>query len=291
MMPANFADGAAIEAALKIGIPAGVLDPGAEIPGAARDFVDVVIGLTFFPFEEREVEIAAEFLVGVHRENPVVGGGFGGEVFLLAVVGPVVDDEVCAVFAGDFFGAVGAAGIDDDDFVGDAAERSEGAGEICFFVESDDAGGDAVHWRERRMWRSRVSISQSRLCVTAWPICWAVGLLEPKSLGLESQAEGGFADAEFGALAEHGGADALFFEEGAIGGVEVAEVDVVFADFDDAMVARDFGVLQGDVGAVAADDDARFFERVSGSYAGARDDGEDDVFRLRENGGGILHDE
>ena len=80
---------------------------------------------------------------------------------------------------------------------------------------------------------------------------------------LESQAERGFADAEFGALAEHGGADTLFFEEGAVGGVEVAEVDVVFADFDDAMVARDFGVLQSDVGAVAADDDARFFERVS----------------------------
>ena len=71
-------------------------------------------------------------------------------------------------------------------------------------------------------------------------------------------------------MAEHGGADALFFEEGAVGGVEVAEIDVVFADFDDAMVARDFGVLQGDVGAVAADDDAWLIERVSVSRAGTR---------------------
>jgi hypothetical protein len=136
---------AAVQAALEIGIPAGVLDPGAEILGAARDFVDFVIGLAFFPLEEREVEIAAEFFVGVHRENPVVGGGFGGEVFLLAVVGPVVNDEICAVFAGDFFGAIGAAGVDDDDFVGDAGEGGEGAGEIGFFVEGDEAGRDAIH--------------------------------------------------------------------------------------------------------------------------------------------------
>jgi hypothetical protein len=109
--------------------------------------------------------------------------------------------------------------------------------------------------------------------------------------GLESQAERGFADAELGALAEHGGADALLFEKCAVGGIEVAEVDVVFADFDDTVVARDFGVLQGDVGAVAADDNARLFEDVRGACAGAGDDGEDYVFRLRENGGGVLHDQ
>src|SRR6202041_3675780 len=80
----------------------------------------------------------------------------------------------------------------------------------------------------------------------------------------ESQAERGFANAKFGALAEHGGADALLFEKCAVGGVEVAEIDVVFADFDDTVVARDFGVLQGDVGAVAADDNARLFEDVRG---------------------------
>jgi hypothetical protein len=282
----EFCGGAAVEAPLKIGIPAGVLDPGTEIPGATRDFVDFAVGLTLFPFEEREVEIAAELFVGVHRENPLVGGGIGGEVFLLAVVGPVVDDEGCAVLECDFFGAVTAAGIDDDDFVGDAAERGEGAGEIGFFVESDDAGGDAVHWRERGCGEVE-SVSHNETLVMRAEL----RLLEPKSLGFESEAERGFADAEFGALAEHGGADALFFEEGAIGGVEVAEVDVVFPDFDDAVVARDLGILQGDVSALAADDDARFFQRVSSACVGASDDGEDDGFRPRENGSGVLHDE
>jgi len=147
--PSESCGGAAVEAALKIGIPARVLDPRAEIPGAARDFVDFAIGLAFFPLEEREVEIAAELFVGVHRENPLVGGGFGGEVFLFAIVGPVVDDEGCAVLDSVLFGAIRAAGIDDDDFVGDAAERGQCAGEICFFVESDEAGGDAVHCAPR----------------------------------------------------------------------------------------------------------------------------------------------
>ena len=77
----KFGGVAAIEAALKIGIPAGVLDPCAEIPGAARDFVDVVVRLALFPFEQREVEIAAEFFVGVHREDPVVGGDLAAAKF------------------------------------------------------------------------------------------------------------------------------------------------------------------------------------------------------------------
>ena len=64
---------------------------------------------------------------------------------MFAVVGPVVDDKIGAVLKCDFFGAVGAAGIDDDDFIGDTGERSEGASEIGFFVERDEAGGDAVH--------------------------------------------------------------------------------------------------------------------------------------------------
>jgi hypothetical protein len=108
---------------------------------------------------------------------------------------------------------------------------------------------------------------------------------------LERQAERGFADAKFGALAEHGGADAFFFEEGAVGGVEVAEVDVVIADFDDAVVSRDFGILEGDVGAIAANDDARFLERVRGTYAGPGDDCEDNGFCSRQDGSGVRYNE
>jgi hypothetical protein len=96
--------------------------------------------------------------------------------------------------------------------------------------------------------------------------------------GLEGDTEGGFADAEFGVVAEHGGADTLLFEEGAVGGVEIAKIDVVFADFDDAVVAGDFGVGEGDVGAIAPDDDASFFQHVGGAGTGAGDDREDDIF-------------
>ena len=83
-------------------------------------------------------------------------------------------------------------------------------------------------------------------------------------------------------LGEHGGAGALFFVEGAVGGVEVAEVDVVAADFEDAVMAGDFGIVEVDVGAVAAEDDARFGELVRGAFAGAGDDGEDDGLWSRE---------
>jgi hypothetical protein len=107
----------------------------------------------------------------------------------------------------------------------------------------------------------------------------------------ESEAESGFADAEFGALAEHGGADALLFEKCAVGGVEVAEVDVVFANFDDAVMAGYFGIGKDDVCAVAADDDARLFQGVSGACARAGNDGEDYGFRSREMRGEILEDQ
>jgi len=104
----------------------------------------------------------------------------------------------------------------------------------------------------------------------------------------EGEAEDGVADAEFGIVAEYGGADALFFEEGAVGGVEIAEVDVVLADLDDAVVAGDFWVGQGDVGAVATDDDASFLQRVGCAGAGAGDDGQDNVFRERKLGAVVL---
>ena len=129
--------------------------------------------------------------------------------------------------------------------------------------------------RERRnpcRCRSGVVAIESEVCACQFGGAWfrAGGAGQDELLRLESQAERGFADTEFGALAEHGGADALFFEECAVGGIEVAEIGVVIADFDDAMVAGDFGIFKGDVGAVAADYDARFFECVSGACAGAR---------------------
>src|SRR5262249_6263382 len=81
----------------------------------------------------------------VERKNPVVRSAFGGEILLVGVVGPLASKKFGAVLEGDFFGAVAAAGIDDDDFIGNADQGSESAGQVFFLVEGDEAGGDASH--------------------------------------------------------------------------------------------------------------------------------------------------
>ena len=105
---------------------------------------------------------------------------------------------------------------------------------------------------------------------------------------LDGQAKNGYADAKFGAALQHGGAGALFFVERAVGGVEVAEVNVFAADFEDAVVARDFGIVEIDIGAVAAEDNARLGELVRGAFARAGDDCEDDAFVVGKLGGVVV---
>jgi len=47
----------------------------------------------------------------------------------------------------DFLGAIGAAGVHYDDFVGNFLERSQRARQVFFFVQGDETGGDAIHGR------------------------------------------------------------------------------------------------------------------------------------------------
>jgi hypothetical protein len=63
------------------------------------------------------------------------------------------------------------------------------------------------------------------------------------TLRRETDAQEGFADAEFGVVYEHGGAHAFFLVEGAVGGIQISQIDVGVAHFDDAMMPRNFGVL------------------------------------------------
>ena len=49
--------------------------------------------------------------------------------------------------AGDLEGAVGGAGVEDDDLVGEL-NAQESAGEVSLFVERDD--GDGEQWRVRQ---------------------------------------------------------------------------------------------------------------------------------------------
>src|SRR5580704_11645545 len=76
-------------------------------------------------------------------------------------------------------------------------------------------------------------------------------------LWLERDAQDGFADAELGVVDKHGGADAFFLVKGAVGGVQVAQIDVSVAYLDDAVMARNLRVLQRDVRAFASDHDTR----------------------------------
>ena len=94
---------------------------------------------------------------------------------------------------------------------------------------------------------------------------------------MEGETQSGAADTEFGAVLEDCGANAFVLEEGAVGGVQVLEVDEAPADFQDAVVARDFGVVKGQVGAFATDDDAGLVEGEAEPLVGAIGDGDDDV--------------
>ena len=60
------------------------------------------------------------------------------EIFLSDVPLPGVGFKVRAEFFGDRPGAVGGAGIDDDDFLGQLAGAGEATGQIFLFVESND---------------------------------------------------------------------------------------------------------------------------------------------------------
>src|SRR5262249_35018939 len=84
----KFRSVAAVQAALKIGIPAGMTDPGAEIKCAPGHLVDRDRRRVLLPIPERGVKGAAQLLVGINGKNPFVGGLFGGEIFLVGVVGP-----------------------------------------------------------------------------------------------------------------------------------------------------------------------------------------------------------
>lgn len=88
---------------------------------------------------------------------------------------------------------------------------------------------------------------------------------------LAVQANGGAADAKLRAIVEHGSADTLFAEEGAIGGVQIFEAEAGFADFEEAMLTRDFRVGEGKIGAFAADDGACASEREAVARLGPGD--------------------
>src|SRR5262245_31670563 len=83
-------------------------------------------------------------LVGVEGKNPVVAGETGSEILLINVPGPCSRLSSCAFCPGDGDGAVSAAGVNDDDFVGPGS-AVDGVSDMCGFVERDDCDRDTRH--------------------------------------------------------------------------------------------------------------------------------------------------
>ena len=92
------------------------------------------------------LQFAGELFVGVEEENPVVRSKGSGVIFLVGVIGERAEENFRAGVASDFLSAVGAAAIDNNDFIGDALSGAEHAGKIFLFVLGDDADAQAVHW-------------------------------------------------------------------------------------------------------------------------------------------------
>src|SRR4029077_20323012 len=61
-----------IEKDSKVGIPAGMPDPGAEIIRQPGNFIAVFSGGLLFPGEQRGAEFGAQFFIAVEGKNPVV---------------------------------------------------------------------------------------------------------------------------------------------------------------------------------------------------------------------------
>src|SRR2546423_1637516 len=94
---------AAVEAQLKVRIPAAAANPAPHVEGAPRDAV--AVGESgFVPFTKRgdaRAELRRDALVGVEAEDPFVPGGTGGELLLGGEAGPVALDDARPARGGD----------------------------------------------------------------------------------------------------------------------------------------------------------------------------------------------
>ncbi len=147
-------------------------------------------------------------LVGVEVDDPVAGRGVDRDV---ARVGeravPREVHDLRAERLGDLDGAVGRAGVDDDDLVDDAAQRLEAAGEHLLLVLHDHAqrerqalapAGPAPRPSSRapRGRAVRVAMHAGQPCVRAGARCGLLQVgLRVRMLGVEPQRGAGRASA------------------------------------------------------------------------------------------------
>ena len=132
---------AAEEAELGVGVVAAVTDPAAEKEVAAAEKEGVEGRVGGQEGAELAAELGGELLVGVEREDPEAAALINGGVFLGGEALPRLGVDGGVEGAGDLDGAVGGAGVDDDDLVGEL-DAGEGAPEIGLLVVRDDGNGE-----------------------------------------------------------------------------------------------------------------------------------------------------
>jgi len=90
--------------------------------------------------------------------------------------------------------------------------------------------------------------------------------MEAQLLLLEIHANQAAADSKLRTVPQHGRAHSLFVEESSIGRIEILEIDVRVAHFQQAVMPRNLRIFQGDVCPFAAQYNARFCQRVTFSF-------------------------
>ena len=118
---------AAEEAELGVGVEAAAADPAVEEEiAAAGGGRRRPAGLVGSRSADLGLEFGGELFVGVEREDPRAGAFFDGGVLLGGEALPGFREDFGVEGGGDLEGAVGGAGVDDDDFVGEL-DAGEGA--------------------------------------------------------------------------------------------------------------------------------------------------------------------
>ena len=128
------------EAELGVRIISAAADPTAEEEIAAADEEGVDFGVGGQQEADLGLEFGGELFVGVEGEDPGAGTFFKGRVLLCREALPGLGEDFGVEGGGDGEGAVGGAGVNDDDLVGEL-DAGESSGEVLLFVEGDDGYG------------------------------------------------------------------------------------------------------------------------------------------------------
>lgn len=125
-----------------IGIPAAAANPAAKKIIFAGDVISLALG-SGGDAADFGGEFGSATFIAIDAEDPIVGGGVDGEVAKFAEAFEFGGDDFGAVFAGDFDGAIGAEGIDKDEFIG-PFDGLKNFADLGAFVKGKDVSGDGL---------------------------------------------------------------------------------------------------------------------------------------------------